>query len=153
MRIPLYRKLCQDLSSPLLWIFSRFPPSNKKCTPLRSPLVPAILLAATILFYFELSNIVWRVPIGPWTNDFGRRNASIIVDDSLEGGSRILQASMLFGGHGDTVYERAMRTHVRHGERWGYRTSILRHDVVGKGEWKILVSSPAAGLKTTIKDK
>ena len=49
---------------------------------------------------------------------------------------------MLFGGGekgDDAMYERAMKTHLLHGKRWGYPSHILRQDVVGKGEWKELV--------------
>ena len=49
---------------------------------------------------------------------------------------------MLFGSGEkgeDMLYERAMRTHIQHGERWGYTSHILRKDIVGKGDWKVLV--------------
>ena len=60
----------------------------------------------------------------------------------MEDGPRIRQASMLFGGGEkgeDAVYERAMKTHLIHGERWGYPSHILRKDLVGKGDWKVPV--------------
>lgn len=118
------RTICRDVPSRLR-IFLR--------------LVPIIVLAMTILFYFQFSSIARRVSVATWTNIVGHENASVI-DRNLEGGSRLLQASMLFGDK-DMVFERAMRTHVQHGERWGYRTRVLRHDIVGQGEWKLLVSS------------
>lgn len=69
-------------------------------------------------------------------------NGEPLYDNALEGGPRIRQASMLFRGGEegeDAIYERAMRTHLLHGKRWGYPSHILRKDVVGKGEWKVVV--------------
>ena len=60
----------------------------------------------------------------------------------MEGGPRIRQASMLFGGGEkgeDALYERTMKTHLLHGEKWGYPSHVLRKDLVGKGDWKVLV--------------
>ena len=53
-----------------------------------------------------------------------------------EASPRIRQVTMSFGsgdrGH-NVIFERAMKTHLEHGKRWGYKTDILRQDVVGKG--------------------
>ena len=71
-------------------------------------------------------------------------NPDFLFDNALEGGPRIRQVSMLFGGGEkgeDAMYERAMKTHLQHGERWGYPSHILRQDLVGKGDWKVLVNS------------
>ena len=34
-----------------------------------------------------------------------------------------------------SYYERSINTHIKHGERWGWPTHILRHDVVGTGAY------------------
>ena len=41
---------------------------------------------------------------------------------------------MQFGGNFDLYYERGLRTHIENGEKWGYPTHYLRHDIVGRGE-------------------
>jgi len=54
---------------------------------------------------------------------------------------------MIFEDNGPEhdVYERALKLHLAHGERWGYTTHVLRQDIVGdaeengrniKGHWK-----------------
>ena len=71
-------------------------------------------------------------------------------DATLEGGARIRQACMLFRNNDDhgrmganVVYERSVRTHLKHAEKWGYPSHILREDIIGQGVWDVLVlSSP-----------
>ncbi|CAG8947378.1 unnamed protein product [Penicillium salamii] len=46
---------------------------------------------------------------------------------------RIAKVSMLYGGTND-MYERALRSHERHGERWGYPMHVLRQDITA-GFW------------------
>lgn len=72
-----------------------------------------------------------------------------IFDSTLEGGARIRQACMLFGSDdtahqmgANVVYERSVRTHLKHGEKWGYPSHILRQDIIGHGKWEVLVRSP-----------
>ncbi len=70
------------------------------------------------------------------------QNGVRLFNNAMEGGPRIRQASMLFGDGEkgeDAMYERAMRTHIAHGEKWGYPSHVLRKDLVGKGDWKVLV--------------
>ena len=51
-----------------------------------------------------------------------------------EGGPRIRQATMIYQTDKyNVVYERAVDSHLRHGERWGVPTHILRHDIVEAG--------------------
>ena len=72
-----------------------------------------------------------------------------VFDSAFEGGARIRQACMLFGSDdaakqmgANVVYERSVRTHLKHAERWGYPSHILREDIVGQGQWEALVLSP-----------
>lgn len=72
-----------------------------------------------------------------------------IFDSTLEGGARIRQACMLFSSKdaskqmGENVaYERSMRTHLKHAEKWGYPSHILREDIIGHGQWEVLVLFP-----------
>ena len=57
-----------------------------------------------------------------------------VFDDTAEGAPRITQVSMQFGESFDLIYEKGLRTHIQNGEKWGYPTHYLRHDIVGKGE-------------------
>lgn len=41
---------------------------------------------------------------------------------------RIAKASMLYGQY-NNLYERALRSHARHAQRWGYPMHVLRHDI------------------------
>ena len=71
-----------------------------------------------------------------------------IFDSTLEGGARIRQACMLFSSENtaqqmgaNVVYERSVRTHLKHAEKWGYPSHILREDIIGHGKWEVLVRS------------
>lgn len=50
--------------------------------------------------------------------------------------SKIHQVTMILDGDGSEheMYERALKTHLAHAERWGYETQILREDIVGSGK-------------------
>ncbi len=72
-----------------------------------------------------------------------------IFDSTLEGGARIRQACMLFASDdtahqmgANVVYERSVRTHLKHAEKWGYPSHILREDIIGQGKWEVLVLRP-----------
>ena len=69
-----------------------------------------------------------------------------IFDSTLEGGARIRQACMLFSSDdksremgANVAYERSMKTHLKHAEKWGYPSHILREDIIGQGKWEKLV--------------
>ena len=142
------------------------------------PGTPQLALAACLVFALPII-IYYRLPQG---QSFSKLTASIhttsspappALDNSslieqieqygdghinlgMEGGPRIRQASMLFGSGEkgeDALYERAMRTHIKHGQRWGYTSHILRKDIVGKGDWKVLVRQylkPQLGFGDTL---
>lgn len=47
---------------------------------------------------------------------------------------KVRQATMIYETvGGNVIYERSIGTHVKHGERWGVPTHILRHDVIEAG--------------------
>ena len=60
-------------------------------------------------------------------------NSKSLFDATSEGAPEIIQISMRFGDHYDSFYERAFRSHIEHGKKWGYPTHILRQDIIGKG--------------------
>lgn len=47
-----------------------------------------------------------------------------------EGGSRIRQATTTLHDGYDSVFERAVKSHIKHGEAWGYPTNVLRHSML-----------------------
>ena len=42
----------------------------------------------------------------------------------------------------NVAYERSVRTHLKHAEKWGYPSHILREDIIGQGKWEVLVLHP-----------
>lgn len=53
-------------------------------------------------------------------------------------GPRIRQATMLYEGDKDklrSIYERSVETHRKHGQRWGYPTHVLAHDLIEPGSY------------------
>ncbi|KAF6217639.1 hypothetical protein HO133_006741 [Letharia lupina] len=80
-----------------------------------------------------------------------------IFDSTLEGGARIRQACMLFSSEdtahqmgANAVYERSVRTHLKHAEKWGYPSHILREDIIGHGKWEVLVFGKLLYLQSII---
>ena len=60
-------------------------------------------------------------------------DASSIDDelvDRIESGPRVRQATTSLHNEYDPVFERAIMSHVRHGEAWGYPTHVLRHSML-----------------------
>ena len=44
---------------------------------------------------------------------------------------------MLVGAQSNDMYQRALASHLAHGEKWGYRSEILRRSILGQvGEWR-----------------
>ena len=57
-----------------------------------------------------------------------------LTDDPIEGGPRVRQATMIYDTEKfNAVYERSIDTHIRHGEKWGVPTHVLRHDIIEAG--------------------
>lgn len=44
--------------------------------------------------------------------------------------SRLMQASMISGFEPGSPHERCLETQIRHGERWGHPTNVLRKNIV-----------------------
>ncbi|KAG8534394.1 uncharacterized protein KY384_001239 [Bacidia gigantensis] len=60
-----------------------------------------------------------------------------VFDENHEGAPQIVQVSMQFGGNFDLMYEKGLRTHLAHGDKWGYPTHFLRNDIVGHGDFGV----------------
>lgn len=48
----------------------------------------------------------------------------------LEGNPRVRQATTILPGKEHPTYERALKTHIRHGDQWGRPTDVLRQFLV-----------------------
>ena len=56
------------------------------------------------------------------------------LNNAQKSGPRVRQATMIYEtGDFNETYERAAESHIRHGERWGTPTHILRRDIVDAG--------------------
>lgn len=53
---------------------------------------------------------------------------------TLGGGPRIGKVTMLYGETPNPLYERAVRSHRLHNERWNYPMFVLREQITG-GYW------------------
>jgi len=90
-----------------------------------------ILCAATIfaaIIFFHLRNSIPSDLLESLPFASVPCRASIHQDTRhvVKNAPEIIQGSMLLGPANNTVFERAMQTHIEHGERWGYKTHILR---------------------------
>ena len=115
-----------------------------------------LCFAFPFLAYFRNNlQLGLRAP-GPWSQSLYNDKitaldvAGKVFDDTLEGGPRIRQASMVFGGRESPVYERSLRTHIEHGKEFGYPTHFLRQDVIGDGEWVKLLFDKILYLQSLI---
>ena len=50
--------------------------------------------------------------------------------DPIESGPRVRQATTSLHDDYDPVFERAIKSHTKHGEVWGYPTHVLRHSML-----------------------
>lgn len=53
-----------------------------------------------------------------------------LPDGALEGGPRVRQCTTILPGEDHPQFERALNTHLRHGDKWGYPTDVLRDFLV-----------------------
>ena len=52
------------------------------------------------------------------------------LTDPSEGGPRVRQATVDLHNGFHPIFERALKSHIRHGEAWGYPTHVLRHSML-----------------------
>ena len=55
------------------------------------------------------------------------------LTDLVEGGPRVRQATTSLQNDYDPIFERAIKSHIKHGEIWGYPTHVLRHSMLNTG--------------------
>lgn len=77
-----------------------------------------------------------KAPVPPSEAAPSDSNANVPSTETSVKVSKIHQVTMILDGDGPEheVYERALKTHLAHAERWGYETHILREDIVGSGK-------------------
>ena len=106
-------------------------------------------LALLVVFTFYLANPFGRAAFGrgtstdaTWHTGQGEpaeadQNAAaynITGPSADHAGPRLRQASMIYSENDyNAVYERAVASHIRHGDQWGVPTHILRHDIIESG--------------------
>ena len=73
-----------------------------------------------------------------------------LIDENHAEAPRLRQASMVFGGRESALYERSLKTHFRHGNRWGYPTHVLRQDTIGNGDFSKVVFNKILYLQTLV---
>jgi hypothetical protein len=87
-----------------------------------------VLLSATVLL------LIWRVSnyhvpvLGP-----GTLSANTPKPSGGNHGRRVAKVSMLYG-HPNPLYDRALQSHDRHAQRWGYPMHVLQQDI-SAGFW------------------
>lgn len=91
-------------------------------------------------FYHESlqSMKVWSQP-APADESVVHEVSEVVLHEDKEEAPRIRQASMIFGDSESAIYERSLKTHIRHGKRWGFPTHVLRQDSVGGKQFGKLV--------------
>ena len=62
-------------------------------------------------------------------SDFDSSHTHDELVDPNEGGPRVRQATTTLHDEYDPVFERAIKSHIRHGEAWGSPTHVLRHSM------------------------
>lgn len=91
--------------------------------------------------FFKLSHNSSSPSIKPVANNLTQKNAlpapihplplqDALPDGALEGGPRLRQCTTILPGEDHPQFERALRTHLRHGQKWGYPTDVLRDFLV-----------------------
>lgn len=113
-------------------------------TPKRYFLIVGLLLSL-LLYLSSINSEKWTLPMLHQSSNESSQSTSTdilppfkypngVFDDTSEGAAIISQVSMQFGDHFDVVSERALRTHIEHGQKWGYPTHYLRQDIIGQHE-------------------
>ncbi|RDW70879.1 uncharacterized protein DSM5745_08390 [Aspergillus mulundensis] len=93
----------------------------------RLPLIVILIISLVFVLGFRLCSGAGRLS-GPWR--IAPPSLSLSVPPR---GRRITKASMLYGPR-NAIYERALQSHARHAERWGYGMEVLRHEIA-EGYW------------------
>lgn len=89
-------------------------------------LVITLLALSTLLSIFWL-NSTYKESNESWHKKL--RSLTVPATNSR----RVAKVSMLYGNR-NTLYERALQSHRRHAERWGYGMDVLQNDIA-VGYW------------------
>ena len=93
-------------------------------------LIGSVAVFSLLVFFFSFHHYSLSL------EDRSGFNSSSTEDglaDLAEGGPRVRQATTLLQNEYDPIYERAIKSHIRHGEIWGYPTDVLRHSMLDSG--------------------
>ncbi|KAL6721659.1 hypothetical protein ACLMJK_000763 [Lecanora helva] len=110
------------------------------------PIIIFLLSLLSLLVYLKLSYHPSLQNFKVWSaSSFQNESlanhplSEIAIHDDNEQAPRIRQASMVFGDSENAVIERSLKTHFRHGKKWGNPTHVLRQDSVGGKQFGKLV--------------
>lgn len=80
-----------------------------------------------VVFFFFVHHFQ-RLSFDP-RSDLGASDIGDNLVDPNEGGPRVRQATTTLHDEYDPVFERAIKSHIKHGEAWGYPTHVLRYSM------------------------
>ena len=93
----------------------------------RTIIASAGVIILTVLYF---SVIHLRSHYSNTRNDFDTSDTSDKLGNLSQSGSRVRQATVALQNEYDPVFERAIKSHIRHGDLWGYPTHILRYSML-----------------------
>ena len=76
------------------------------------------------------------------------QNLSIPISDR----PRLIQATVIYPGPPDPLYEGCLNSHIRHGEKWGYRTEVLHELMFPTSQHRGLFNKIAFLLSLLLKE-
>ena len=100
---------------------------------IHSPRSPRVILATAtvvILTIFILSGHHFQSLDSDTRSESDTLGKDEKLGDLIESGPRVRQATVALQNEYNPVSERAIKSHVRHGDVWGYPTHILRHSML-----------------------
>jgi hypothetical protein len=93
----------------------------------------AIGMLLVILFLLNYSYWNPWTPSNPKGSPGSQCSNAVVESGSNNTRRRIAKVSMLYGSP-NPLYERALKSHERHAQRWGYPMKVLQRDIMG-GYW------------------
>jgi hypothetical protein len=110
----------------------------------RLRLLTLLTLSPFLLAILYLNTLYGHQPPGPgtWLPHY-RKTSDLFIPNTSR---RITKVSMLYGKH-NPLSERALQSHRRHAERWGYGMEVLRNEI-SDGFW----NKPAFLLELVIRE-
>ncbi|KAL9636622.1 MAG: hypothetical protein Q9164_002701 [Protoblastenia rupestris] len=110
--------------------------------PRRRPILLILSIVAFLYLILHLGPPVFapasKATASRWAQNLNNDLASLYHTSHGDENPQIRQATMLFEGDKDnlrSMYERSVQTHVKHGEKWGVPTHVLKQSLVAEGSY------------------